>query len=196
MESGSIVHQANDDQTHSSMMAWRVHEFGPPNVMKFEQVPPGPILALARSLSRLKPSGWVHGTAGLGPKRVLCRNRSPSRWARLSGEIIAVGPGVSDLRVGDQVYGEPWRRSRVLSGQRHKPLSGRDRWPHRWWKAENTCGCSPTPLGCTRGSFHAGTHSASAEERSCLPSEQAERLTRLKGGPFHQRCEGIITFPD
>jgi hypothetical protein len=40
MESGSIVHQANDDQTHSSMMAWRVHEFGPPNVMKFEQVPP------------------------------------------------------------------------------------------------------------------------------------------------------------
>jgi len=34
----SVVDQANEDQTHSSMMAWRVHEFGPPNVMRFEQV--------------------------------------------------------------------------------------------------------------------------------------------------------------
>jgi len=41
----SVVDQANEDQTHSSMMAWRVHEFGPPNVMRFEQVlrpTPGP----------------------------------------------------------------------------------------------------------------------------------------------------------
>jgi hypothetical protein len=29
----SVVDQANEDQTPSSMMAWRVHEFGPPNVM-------------------------------------------------------------------------------------------------------------------------------------------------------------------
>jgi hypothetical protein len=38
MAPSSIVHQADEDQTHSSMMAWRVHEFGPPNVMRFEQV--------------------------------------------------------------------------------------------------------------------------------------------------------------
>ena len=62
MEPSTIVPQANDDQTHSSMMAWRVHEFGPPNVMSF-------------------------------------------------------------------------------------------------------CGCSPTPLGCARGSFHAGTPTASAERK-------------------------------
>jgi hypothetical protein len=30
MPPSSIVHQANEDQTHPSMMAWRVHEFGPP----------------------------------------------------------------------------------------------------------------------------------------------------------------------
>jgi hypothetical protein len=62
----SIVDQAKEDQTHSSMMAWRVHEFGPPSVMRFEFF--GPLLALARSLSKLKPLGSVHGTAGLGPK--------------------------------------------------------------------------------------------------------------------------------
>ena len=41
----SVVHQAKEDQPHSSMMAWRVHEFGPPDVMRFEQVlrpNPGP----------------------------------------------------------------------------------------------------------------------------------------------------------
>jgi hypothetical protein len=45
MAPSSIVHQADEDQTHSSMMAWRVHEFGPPNVMRFERVlrpNPGP----------------------------------------------------------------------------------------------------------------------------------------------------------
>ena len=35
----SIVRQSDEDQTHSSMMAWRVHEFGPPDVMRFERVP-------------------------------------------------------------------------------------------------------------------------------------------------------------
>ena len=39
MTASSTVHQANVDQTDSSMMAWRVHEFGPPNVMRFERVP-------------------------------------------------------------------------------------------------------------------------------------------------------------
>jgi hypothetical protein len=45
MAPSSIVHQANEDQTHSSMMARRVHEFGPPNVMRFERAlrpTPGP----------------------------------------------------------------------------------------------------------------------------------------------------------
>jgi hypothetical protein len=36
----SIVDQTKEDQTHSSMMAWRVHEFGPPDVMRFESYVP------------------------------------------------------------------------------------------------------------------------------------------------------------
>lgn len=31
MTPSSIVHQASEDQTHSSMVAWRVREFGSPN---------------------------------------------------------------------------------------------------------------------------------------------------------------------
>jgi hypothetical protein len=34
----AIVHEVKEDQTHPSMMAWRVHEFGPPEVMRFERV--------------------------------------------------------------------------------------------------------------------------------------------------------------
>jgi hypothetical protein len=37
MAPSSIAHQGNEDHTHSSMMAWRVHEFGPPDVMRFER---------------------------------------------------------------------------------------------------------------------------------------------------------------
>jgi D-arabinose 1-dehydrogenase-like Zn-dependent alcohol dehydrogenase len=51
MAPGSNVHSANEDQTHSSMMAWRVHEFGPPDVLRFERVPrpiPGPSEVLVK----------------------------------------------------------------------------------------------------------------------------------------------------
>ena len=68
---------------------------------------------------------------------------------------------------------KPWGRSRVLSGQCHEPVSGGDRWPHRWGRAKNTCGCSATASRCTRGSFHAGRRTASAERenRACRRSE-------------------------
>jgi NADPH:quinone reductase-like Zn-dependent oxidoreductase len=105
MEPSSIVHQANDDQTHSSMMAWRVHEFGPPNVMRFEQVPrpnpgPGEVLVKVEAAGVGPWDGWIR--AG---KSALPQPLPLTLGSDLSGEIIAVGPGVSDLRVGDQVYG-------------------------------------------------------------------------------------------
>jgi hypothetical protein len=45
--SNSNTDEANQDQAHSSMMdssmmAWHVHEFGPPDVMRFERVLPSP----------------------------------------------------------------------------------------------------------------------------------------------------------
>ena len=67
-------------QPKSSMMAWRVHEFGPPSVMRFERV--------------LRPD----------PGSVLPQPLPLTLGSDLSGEIVAV-PGVSGLRVEDQVYG-------------------------------------------------------------------------------------------
>lgn len=105
MVSSSIVHQANEDQTHPSMMAWRVHEFGPPNVMRFERVlrpDPGSSEVLVKvEAAGVGPwDGWIR--AG---KSALPQPLPLTLGSDLSGEIIAVGPEVSDLRAGDQVYG-------------------------------------------------------------------------------------------
>jgi NADPH:quinone reductase-like Zn-dependent oxidoreductase len=99
------VREAGRDEIPSSMMAWRVHTFGPPEVMRFERVPrpdPGPGEVLVK----------VHA-AGVGPWDGLIRAGTSAVAQRLplilgsdlSGVIQAVGPGVADLRVGDQVYG-------------------------------------------------------------------------------------------
>jgi NADPH:quinone reductase-like Zn-dependent oxidoreductase len=105
MASSSIGHPANEDQTPSSMMAWRVHEFGPPNVMRFERVlrpSPGPSEVLVKvEAAGVGPwDGWIR--AG---KSVLPQPLPLTPGSDLSGDIVAVGPGVSDLQVGDPVYG-------------------------------------------------------------------------------------------
>lgn len=105
MTSSSAVPEANDDHGHSSMMAWRVHEFGPPNVMRFERVPrpnPGPSEVLVKvEAAGVGPwDAWIR--AG---KSALPQPLPLTLGSDLSGEIVAVGPGASDLRIGDQVYG-------------------------------------------------------------------------------------------
>jgi NADPH:quinone reductase-like Zn-dependent oxidoreductase len=105
MPPSSIVHQAHEDQTHSSMMAWRVHEFGPPTVMRFERVlrpNPGPSEVLVKvEAAGVGPwDGWIRAGKSASPPPLPLTLGSD-----LSGDIVAVGPGVSGLRVGDQVYG-------------------------------------------------------------------------------------------
>jgi NADPH:quinone reductase-like Zn-dependent oxidoreductase len=105
MTPNSIVHQADEDQTPSSMMAWRVHEFGPPNVMSFERMPrpnpgPGEVLVRVEAAGVGPWDGWIR--AG---KSALPQPLPLTLGSDLSGEIVAVGPEVSDLRGGDQVYG-------------------------------------------------------------------------------------------
>lgn len=101
----NIIPQALDEQTRSTMMAWRVHEFGPPEVMKYERVPrpePGP----GEVLVRIEAAGvgpwdsWIR--AG---KSALPQPLPLTLGSDLSGEIVATGTGVSGLHVGDQVYG-------------------------------------------------------------------------------------------
>jgi NADPH:quinone reductase-like Zn-dependent oxidoreductase len=105
MTPSSIVHQTNEDQTHPSMMAWRVHEFGPPDVMRFERVlrpDPGSSEVLVKvEAAGVGPwDGWIR--AG---KSALPQPLPLTLGSDLSGDIVAVGPEVSGLRVGDQVYG-------------------------------------------------------------------------------------------
>ena len=87
------------------MMAWRVHEFGPPSVMRFERVRrpnPGPSEVLVKvEAAGVGPwDGWIR--AG---KSALPQPLPLILGSDLSGEVMAVGPGVSDLPMGDQVYG-------------------------------------------------------------------------------------------
>jgi NADPH:quinone reductase-like Zn-dependent oxidoreductase len=101
----SIVDQAKEDQTHPSMMAWRVHEFGPPSVMRFERVlrpnpGPGEVLVKVEAAGVGPWDGWIR--AG---KSALPQPLPLTLGSDLSGDIVAMGPGVSGLRVGDQVYG-------------------------------------------------------------------------------------------
>jgi NADPH:quinone reductase-like Zn-dependent oxidoreductase len=90
---------------HPSMMAWRVHEFGPPDVMTFDRIPrpdpgPGEVLVKVAAAGVGPWDGWIR--AG---KSALPQPLPLTLGSDLSGEIVAIGSGVSDARVGDQVYG-------------------------------------------------------------------------------------------
>jgi NADPH:quinone reductase-like Zn-dependent oxidoreductase len=87
------------------MMAWRVHEYGPPDVMKFERIPrpdpgPGEILVKVEAVGVGPWDGWIR--AG---KSALPQPLPLTLGSDLAGEVVAVGPGVSRPCVGEQVYG-------------------------------------------------------------------------------------------
>jgi NADPH:quinone reductase-like Zn-dependent oxidoreductase len=103
MAPSSIAHQSNEDHTLSSMMAWRVHEFGPPDVMRFERIlrphpSPGEVLVKVKAAGVGPWDGWIR--AG---KSALPQPLPLTLGSDLSGDVVAVESG--DLRVGDQVYG-------------------------------------------------------------------------------------------
>ncbi|MGY8706116.1 NADP-dependent oxidoreductase [Bradyrhizobium sp. 18BD] len=105
MTSSSIVPRLDEERTHSTMMAWRVHEFGPPEVMKFEPVPrpepgPGEVLVKVAAAGVGPWDGWIRSG-----KSALPQPLPLTLGSDLSGEIVAMGSGASELRVGDQVYG-------------------------------------------------------------------------------------------
>ncbi len=95
MVRSKIVHAAaNGDQARPSMLAWRVHEFGPPDVMKLEQVVrpnpgPGEVLVKVEAAGVGPWDGWIR--AG---KSALPQPLPLTLGSDLSGEIVSVGPGV------------------------------------------------------------------------------------------------------
>lgn len=88
-----------------SMMAWRVHEFGPPDVMKLERVPrpeprAGEVLVKVDAAGVGPWDAWIR--AG---KSALPQPLPLTPGSDLSGQVVALGSEVSSLRVGDAVYG-------------------------------------------------------------------------------------------
>jgi NADPH:quinone reductase-like Zn-dependent oxidoreductase len=92
-------------RTTSSMMAWRVHEYGPPDVMRFERIPrPDPgrdeVLVKVEAAGVGPWDGWIRGG-----KSALPQPLPLTLGSDLAGEVVAVGQGVSRPRVGEQIYG-------------------------------------------------------------------------------------------
>jgi NADPH:quinone reductase-like Zn-dependent oxidoreductase len=88
-----------------SMMAWRVHEYGPPDVMRFERIPrpdpgPGVVLVKVEAVGVGPWDGWIRAGKGASPQPLPLTLGSD-----LAGKVVAVGPGVSRPRVEDEVYG-------------------------------------------------------------------------------------------
>jgi len=105
MTASSIVPQANEEQTHPTMMAWRVHQFGSPEVMKFERVPrpepdPGEVLVKVAAAGVGPWDGWIRSG-----KSALPQPLPLTLGSDISGQIVAMGPGDTELRAGDQVFG-------------------------------------------------------------------------------------------
>jgi NADPH:quinone reductase-like Zn-dependent oxidoreductase len=105
MTLSSVLGEIDEQEARRSMMAWRVHEYGPPEVMSFEQIPqptagPGEVLIKVEAAGVGPWDGWIR--AG---KSALPQPLPLTLGSDLSGEIIAVGPEITDVSIGDQVYG-------------------------------------------------------------------------------------------
>src|SRR5262245_49695680 len=97
--------EAVQNSAASTMKAWRVHEFGPPEVMLFETVPrpvpgPGEVLVNVHAAGVGPWDGWIR--AG---KSALPQPLPLTLGSDLSGTVAAVGTGISEMAIGDQVFG-------------------------------------------------------------------------------------------
>ncbi len=89
----------------STMLAWRVHKFGPPEAMTLEWIPrpdpgPGEVLVDVHAAGVGPWDGWIR--AG---KSALPQPLPLTLGSDLSGTVAAVGSGVSEIAVGDQIFG-------------------------------------------------------------------------------------------
>src|SRR4051812_42654405 len=90
---------------HATMMAWRVHAFGPPTVMSFETVPrpdpgPGEVVVKVHAAGVGPWDGWIRAGRSALPQPLPLTLGSD-----LSGVIVAVGPQVTGFMAGDEVFG-------------------------------------------------------------------------------------------
>jgi NADPH:quinone reductase-like Zn-dependent oxidoreductase len=95
----------NEKSPNATMMAWRVHAFGPPETMSFEAVARphpgrGEVLVKVHAAGVGPWDGWIRAGRSALPQPLPLTLGSD-----LSGVITAVGPEVADFAVGDAVFG-------------------------------------------------------------------------------------------
>ena len=96
------------------MKAARLHEYGPPENLKIEDIPEPTLqtptdVRVAVHAASINPLDWKMRS---GAQRGALRVSLPfTGGLDVSGEVLEVGPGVTRFSVGDLVYGCPdWRR--------------------------------------------------------------------------------------
>src|SRR3954462_9059834 len=103
MPSSDVIPRGTEADTGSSMMAWRVHEFGPPDVMRFDRIA-RPEPGLGEVLVKVEAAGVGPWDAWIRAGNTALPQPLPlTLGSDLSGDIAAVGSGVPDVRVGDRV---------------------------------------------------------------------------------------------
>ena len=93
----------------ATMKAVRIHEYGGPEVLRYEQAP-RPVAGAGEVLIRVHAAGvnpvdWKV-RAGFAKDRLKYNLPFIPGWD-LSGVVEAVGPGISRLKVGEEVYSRP-----------------------------------------------------------------------------------------
>jgi NADPH:quinone reductase-like Zn-dependent oxidoreductase len=105
MANTSTAHANRVDQSHISMRAWRVHEFGSPDVMQLQDIAcpspnAGEVLVRVEAAGVGPWDGWIR--AG---KSVLPQPLPLTLGSDLSGTIVSVGADVPGLFPDDKIYG-------------------------------------------------------------------------------------------
>lgn len=89
----------------AKMKALRVHRFGPPDVITLEDVP-GSVAGEGEVVVQVKAAGvgpwdaWIRSGKGAAPQPLPLILGSD-----LSGVVDSIGPGVRELKIGDEVFG-------------------------------------------------------------------------------------------
>ena len=96
---------SSEGPARSHMLAWRVHKFGPPEAMILESVRrpdpgPGEVLLDVHAAGVGPWDGWIR--AG---KSALPQPLPLTLGSDLSGTVAAVGSGISEMAIGDEVFG-------------------------------------------------------------------------------------------
>ena len=101
----TLAGKTSPGPARSDMLAWRVHQFGPPEAMILEadsQADPGPgeVLVHVHAAGVGPWDGWIR--AG---KSALPQPLPLTLGSDLSGTVAAVGSGISEMAVGEKVFG-------------------------------------------------------------------------------------------